>query len=139
MVFPFEYFDPLKTLKALAQERCTALLGVPTMFIAELGHPDFESFNLGSLRTGMMAGSPCPVEVMRQVIDSMGAREITIAYGQTEASPGITISAADDSIERRVTTVGNALPGVEVKLWIQKRGSNYPLVSKGSCAVAVSW
>ncbi len=116
MVFPSEYFDPLKTLKALDQERCTALLGVPTMFIAELGHPEFEGFNLGSLRTGMMAGSPCPVEVMRRVIDRMGAREITIAYGQTEASPGITLSAADDSIERRVTTVGKVLTNVEVKI-----------------------
>ena len=116
MVIPSEYFDPLQTLEAIAGERCTAVHGVPTMFIAQLGHPDFPQFDLSSLRTGVMAGSPCPIEVMREVIDRMGAERITIAYGQTEASPVITQTLADDSIERRVSTVGKVLPGVEVRL-----------------------
>ena len=116
IVIPSEHFDPLKTLQAVEQERCTALYGVPTMFIAELGHPEFENFDVSSLRTGIMAGSPCPIEVMRQVIDRMGAAEVTIAYGLTEASPVITQTATDDDIERRVSTVGRALPGVEVRL-----------------------
>ena len=116
MVIPSEYFDPLQTLEAIASERCTAVHGVPTMFIAQLGHPDFPKFDLGSLRTGVMAGSPCPIEVMREVIDRMGAERITIAYGQTEASPVITQTLADDSIERRVSTVGKVLPGVAVRL-----------------------
>ncbi len=116
MVIPSEYFDPLRTLQAIQAERCTAVHGVPTMFIAQLGHPEFDQFDLGSLRTGIMAGSPCPIEVMREVIDRMGAERITIAYGQTEASPVVTQTLADDSIERRVSTVGKALPGVEVRL-----------------------
>ncbi len=116
MVIPSEYFDPLQTLEAISSERCTAVHGVPTMFIAQLGHPDFPQFDLGSLRTGVMAGSPCPIEVMREVIDRMGAERITIAYGQTEASPVITQTLADDSIERRVSTVGMVLPGVAVRL-----------------------
>ena len=116
MVIPSEYFDPLKTLRALEQERCTAVHGVPTMFIAQLGHADFTQFDLSSLRTGIMAGSPCPIEVMREVIDRMGASRITIAYGQTEASPVVTQTLADDNIERRVSTVGKVLPGVEVRL-----------------------
>jgi fatty-acyl-CoA synthase len=116
MVIPSEYFDPLQTLRALEQERCTAVHGVPTMFIAQLGHADFAQFDLSSLRTGIMAGSPCPIEVMREVIDRMGASRITIAYGQTEASPVVTQTLADDSIERRVSTVGKVLPGVEVRL-----------------------
>lgn len=116
IVIPSEHFDPLKTLQAVEQERCTALYGVPTMFIAELGHPEFANFDVSSLRTGIMAGSPCPIEVMRQVIDRMGAAEVTIAYGQTEASPVITQTATDDDLERRVSTVGRALPGVEVRL-----------------------
>ena len=116
MIIPAEHFDARKTLQAVAQERCTALYGVPTMFIAQLGHPDFASFDVSSLRTGIMAGSPCPIEVMRQVIDRMGADRITIAYGQTEASPVITQTLTTDSIERRVATVGKALPGVETRL-----------------------
>ena len=116
MVIPAEYFDPLKSLIALDKERCTALTGVPTMFIAELGHPNFEQYDLSSLRTGCMAGSPCPIEVMRQVIERMGAAEMTIAYGLTEASPVITLTRSDDSIERRVTTVGLSIPNVEVKI-----------------------
>ena len=116
IVVPSEYFDPLKTLTAIEQEKCTALHGVPTMFIAQLGHPDFAEFDLSSLRTGMMAGSPCPIEVMRQVVDQMGAHGITIGYGLTEASPVITQTLIEDPIERRVSTVGTALPNVEVKL-----------------------
>ena len=116
MVVPSEYFDPRQTLQALETERCTAVHGVPTMFIAQLGHAEFDRFDLSSLRTGVMAGSPCPIEVMREVIDRMGAERITIAYGQTEASPVITQTVADDSIERRVSTVGKVLPGVEVRL-----------------------
>ena len=116
MVIPAEHFDPLQTLQAISDERCTAVHGVPTMFIAQLSHPDFAQFDLASLRTGIMAGSPCPIEVMREVIDRMGAERITIAYGLTEASPVITQTLADDSIERRVSTVGKVLPDVEVRL-----------------------
>ena len=116
IIVPAEHFDPLKTLQALEQERCTALYGVPTMFIAQLGHPEFDSFEIPSLRTGIMAGSPCPIEVMRQVIDRMGAHQMTIAYGQTEHSPVITQTFTSDSIERRVSTVGKVLPGVEARI-----------------------
>ena len=116
IVIPAEHFDPLKTLQALDKERCTALYGVPTMFIAQLGHPEFDNFDLSSLRTGIMAGSPCPIEVMRQVIDRMGAHQMTIAYGQTEHSPVITQTLTSDSIERRVSTVGKVLPGVEARV-----------------------
>ena len=129
MVIPSEYFDPLQTLRAIESERCTGVHGVPTMFIAELGHPDFDRFDLSSLRTGIMAGSPCPVEVMRQVIDRMGAERITICYGQTEASPVVTQTLADDSIERRVATVGRALPGIEVRLVDPETGA---IVGPGS-------
>ncbi len=116
IVIASEHFDPLKTLQALEQERCTALYGVPTMFIAQLDHPEFDSFDISSLRTGIMAGSPCPIEVMRQVIDRMGAHQMTIAYGQTEHSPVITQTLVSDSIERRVSTVGAVLPGVEARI-----------------------
>src|SRR5205807_9830233 len=116
MVFPAESFDPLATLEAIDKERCTALYGVPTMFLAQLHHPRFGEFNLPSLRTGIMAGSPCPIEVMRAVGDKMGAREMTIGYGLTEAAPIITQTRTTDSIEHRVGTVGTVLPGVDVKL-----------------------
>lgn len=131
MVIPAEYFDPLKTLVAVEQERCTALHGVPTMFIAELGHADFDKFNLRSLRTGIMAGSPCPIEIMRQVMDRMGAREMTIGYGLTEASPVITLTSTDDAIERRVTTVGPPLPKVEVKIVDPETGQEVPRGQQG--------
>jgi fatty-acyl-CoA synthase len=131
MVIPAEYFDPLKSLIAVDRERCTALTGVPTMFIAELGHPNFEKFNLSSLRTGLMAGSPCPIEVMRQVIHRMGAREMTIGYGLTEASPVVTLTSADDTIERRVTTVGPPLPNVEVKIVDPEAGQEAPTGQQG--------
>ena len=116
IIIASEHFDPLKTLQALERERCTALYGVPTMFIAQLGHEDFDSFDVSSLRTGIMAGSPCPIKVMRQVIDRMGAHQMTIAYGQTEHSPVITQTLVSDSIERRVSTVGAVLPGVEARI-----------------------
>jgi fatty-acyl-CoA synthase len=113
---PVEIFDPLKVLQTVEAERCTALHGVPTMFIAELEHPDFAKFDLSHLRTGIMAGSNCPIEVMKKVIRDMNASEITIAYGQTESSPVITQTRTDDEIELRVTTVGRSLPDVEVKI-----------------------
>ncbi len=113
---PVESFDAETVLQAVDRERCTALLGVPTMFIAELEHPDFENYDTSSLRTGIMAGSPCPMEVMKKVVDVMGASEITIAYGQTESSPVITQTRTDDPLERRVSTVGRKLPDVEVKI-----------------------
>ncbi len=93
MVIPAPGFDPKATLEAVAQERCTSLYGVPTMFIAELNHPEFDSYDLSSLRTGIMAGSPCPVEVMKQVVDRMGMTEVTICYGMTETSPVSTMTA----------------------------------------------
>jgi fatty-acyl-CoA synthase len=113
---PVEIFDPLKVLQTIEAEKCTAVHGVPTMFIAELEHPDFRKFDISSLRTGIMAGSPCPIEVMKRVIRDMHASEITIAYGQTESSPVITQTRTDDPIELRVATVGRALPDVEVKI-----------------------
>jgi len=131
MVIPSEYFEPLKVLQAVQQERCTALHGVPTMFIAQLGHERFADFDLSSLRTGMMAGSPCPIEVMRQVVDRMGAREITIGYGQTEASPVITLTRTEDTLERRVSTVGTVLPNVEVKLVDPETGVETPTGEQG--------
>jgi fatty-acyl-CoA synthase len=113
---PVESFDAEAVLTAVDQERCTALLGVPTMFIAELDHPDFEQYDTSSLRTGIMAGSPCPMEVMKNVVDVMGADEITIAYGQTESSPVITQTRTDDPLELRVSSVGRKLPDVEVRI-----------------------
>jgi fatty-acyl-CoA synthase len=116
MIIPAESFSPTATLDAIEQERGTAVYGVPTMFIAELQDPSFNGRDLSSLRTGIMAGSPCPIEIMRQVIDRMGAREMTIAYGLTEASPVITQTRTDDPLELRVETVGRPLPGLEVKV-----------------------
>ena len=116
IVIPAPAFDPVATLRAVAQERCTSLYGVPTMFIAELGAPDFDSYDLSSLRTGIMAGSPCPVEVMKQVVDRMGMTEVTICYGMTETSPVSTQTRADDTLDRRVSTVGRVHPHVEVKV-----------------------
>jgi fatty-acyl-CoA synthase len=116
MVIPAESFDAAATLDAIEKERATALYGVPTMFIAQLQHPSLPNRDLTSLRTGVMAGSPCPIEVMRQVIDVLGAREVTIGYGLTEASPIITQSRTTDPLELRVETVGRLLPGVEAKI-----------------------
>jgi len=116
MIVPADSFQPTATLEAVERERATSLYGVPTMFIAQLQDATFAGRNLTSLRTGIMAGSPCPIEVMRQVIDKMGARDLTIAYGQTEASPVITQTRTDDPIELRVETVGRPIPGFEVKV-----------------------
>lgn len=113
-----EQFDAEKVLKAVSDEKCTALHGVPTMFIAELNHPDFENFDLSHLRTGIMAGSTCPIEVMKDVMNKMGADEITITYGQTESSPAITQTRTDDPLELKVSTVGKPHPNVEVKITI---------------------
>jgi fatty-acyl-CoA synthase len=116
MVYPAETFDPLATLQAVSEERCTALYGVPTMFIAQLDHPQFAHFDLKSLRTGIMAGSPCPIEVMKRVQNRMNMREVTIAYGMTETSPVSTQCATDDPLELRVSTVGRVLPHIEIKI-----------------------
>jgi fatty-acyl-CoA synthase len=116
MVIPAPGFDPAATLAAVAEERCTSLYGVPTMFIAELGLDDFGSYDLSSLRTGIMAGSPCPVEVMKRVVADMGMTEVTICYGMTETSPVSTQTRATDDLDRRVSTVGQVHPHVEVKV-----------------------
>lgn len=116
IVIPSPYFDPIAALTAVEKEKCTALHGVPTMFIAELEHPEFRRFDLTSLRTGIMAGSPCPIEVMKRVNNQMHMSEVTIAYGQTESSPVITQTTPDDSFEYRVETVGKPLPFLEVKI-----------------------
>jgi fatty-acyl-CoA synthase len=126
IVIPAPAFDPVATLRAVAQERCTSLYGVPTMFIAELGAPDFDSYDLSSLRTGIMAGSPCPVEVMKQVVDRMGMTEVTICYGMTETSPVSTQTRADDTLDRRVSTVGRVHPHVEIKVVDPVTGRTLP-------------
>ncbi|MGW4483234.1 AMP-binding protein [Amycolatopsis sp. NPDC004368] len=126
MVIPAPAFDPRATLEAVEAERCTSLYGVPTMFIAELNHPDFGEFGLSSLRTGIMAGSPCPVEVMKQVIDRMGMTEVSICYGMTETSPVSTQTRADDSVERRVSTVGRVGPHLESKVVDPETGLTVP-------------
>ena len=130
MVYPSEGFDPLATLQAVSEERCTSLYGVPTMFIAMLGHPDFKSFDLTSLRTGVMAGSPCPIEVMKRVIGEMNMREVTICYGMTETSPVSFQSAISDPIERRVSTVGRVHPHVEVRI-VDAEGNTTPAGAAG--------
>ena len=128
---PVETFNPEQVLQTVAAERCTALHGVPTMFIAELEHPSFRRYDLSSLRTGIMAGAPCPAEVMKRVIRDMHASEITIAYGQTESSPVITQTRTDDPIELRVATVGRALPNVEVKIVDIETGASLPPGKQG--------
>jgi fatty-acyl-CoA synthase len=126
MVIPSPAFDPRATLEAVARERCTSLYGVPTMFIAELSHPGFEDHDLSSLRTGIMGGSPCPVEIMKQVLSRMGMKEVTICYGMTETSPVSTQTRADDSLDRRVTTVGLVHPHAEVKIVDPETGLTLP-------------
>ena len=134
MVFPGEAFEPLETLNALAKERCTALHGVPTMFIAAVDHPEFSGFDLGGLRTGIMAGAPCPIELMRRVVDEMHMREVTIAYGMTETAPVSFQSAVDDPLERRVSTVGRVQPHVETKI-VDAEGRTVPVGEQGElCA-----
>src|SRR5262245_44192432 len=131
MVIPAESFDPLATLETIAAERCTSLYGVPTMFIAQLSHPRFGEFDLSSLRTGIMAGSPCPVEVMKQVQSSMHMPEVTICYGMTETSPVSTQSSWDDPLERRVSTVGRVHPYVEIKIVDPESGAIVPRGAPG--------
>jgi len=130
MVFPGEGFDPLATLQTVSEERCTALHGVPTMFIAQLDHPEFAKFDLSSLRTGIMAGSPCPIEVMKRAVAKMNLREITIAYGMTETSPVSFQSSTTDPLERRVSTVGRIQPHLEVKI-IDRDGRIVPTGTAG--------
>ncbi|MGY3341506.1 MULTISPECIES: AMP-binding protein [unclassified Bradyrhizobium] len=144
MVYPGEGFDPLATLRAIEQEKCTTLYGVPTMFIAELDHPEFKNFNLRSLRTGIMAGAPCPIEVMKRVNTEMNMGEVTIAYGMTETSPVSFQSATDDPLERRVSTVGRIHPHVEVKIVdlegrIVKRGERGELCTRGYSVMLGYW
>ncbi len=131
LVLPAAQFDARSTLEAVEAERCTALYGVPTMFIAEFGLPDFASYNLTSLRTGVMAGSPCPIELMKRVVGEMHCPELTICYGQTESSPVITMSATSDSLERRVATVGRALPATEVRIADAATGATLPVGEQG--------
>ncbi len=128
---PVEIFDPLKVLQTVEKEKCTAVHGVPTMFIAELEHPDFKKFDLSTLRTGIMAGSNCPIEVMKKVNSDMHASEITIAYGQTESSPVITQTRTDDALELRVATVGRSLPDVETKIVDIETGATLPPGKQG--------
>src|SRR6267154_5953544 len=144
MVYPSEGFDPLATLETIAAERCTALHGVPTMFIAEMDHPDFAKFDLSSLRTGIMAGSPCPIEVMRRAIERMHLSEITIAYGMTETSPVSFQCSTDDPIVRRVSTVGRVLPHIEVNIVdaegrIVPRGTAGELLTRGYSVMLGYW
>jgi fatty-acyl-CoA synthase len=130
MVFPGEVFDPSATLAAASEEKCTALHGVPTMFIAELDVPEFAQFDLSRLRTGIMAGAPCPIETMKRVVTQMNMREVTIAYGMTETSPVSFQSSTDDPIDKRVTTVGRVQPHLEVKL-VDFDGKVVPIGEKG--------
>ena len=131
MVIPSPGFDPKATLAAVEAQRCTSLYGVPTMFIAEFAEPDFERYELSSLRTGIMAGSPCPVEVMKQVIARMGMTEVQICYGMTETSPVSTQTRADDSLDRRVSTVGRVGPHLEVKIVDPDTGLTVPRGTPG--------
>ena len=126
MVVPSPGFDAAAALRACEQERCTSLYGVPTMFIAELGEPDLDNYDLSSLRTGIMAGSPCPVEVMKQVVDRMNMDQVTIAYGMTETSPVSTQTSADDTLDKRVSTVGRTHPHVEVRIADPDTGDTVP-------------
>ena len=131
MVIPAPGFDAAATLRAVQQEKCTSLYGVPTMFIAELGLPDFAGYDLSSLRTGIMAGSPCPAEVMKRVIAEMNMTEVTICYGMTETSPVSTQTRADDDLERRVSTVGRVHPNLEIKVVDPATGRTAPLGEAG--------
>ena len=131
MVIPAPSFDPVATLEAVQAERCTSLYGVPTMFIAELSAPGFADYDLSSLRTGIMAGSPCPVEVMKQVMSRMSMREVSICYGMTETSPVSTQTRVDDSLDRRVSTVGRVGPHLEVKVVDPATGATVPRGTPG--------
>jgi len=144
MILPGEAFEPQSVLEAVAAERCTALYGVPTMFIAELEHPEFRGYDLRTLRTGVMAGAPCPVEVMKRVISAMHMSEVTIAYGMTETSPVSFQSGRDDTIERRVATVGSIHPHLEVKIVdsegrVTPRGERGELLTRGYSVMHGYW
>lgn len=144
MVYPSAAFEPATTLLAVEQERCTLLYGVPTMFIAELNHPDFAGFDLSSLRGGIMAGSPCPIEVMRQVMTQMHMRDVTIAYGMTETSPVSLQTRISDTVTQRVETVGTVSPHIEVKLvddagFIVPRGQQGELCTRGYSVMRGYW
>ena len=132
---PVERYSPVPVMNAISVEKCTAVHGVPTMFIAMLEHAQFPQFDFSSLRTGIMAGSPCPIEVMKKVIEKMNMREIVIVFGQTEASPGCTMTTTSDSLEKRVNTVGRAFPGVECKIIDPDTGETLPADKAGEfCA-----
>jgi fatty-acyl-CoA synthase len=135
IILPQWTFDPRATLKAVHDERATSVYGVPAMYVAELALPDFASFNLTSLRTGMMSGAPCPVELMKRVLNEMHCRELVIAYGQTETSPVVTMSDADDSIEIRVSTVGRAMPQTEIQIASMVTGETLPVGEQGEVCV----
>jgi fatty-acyl-CoA synthase len=131
LVYPAAAFDPQATLAAVAEERCTSLYGVPAMFIAELAEPGFDDYDLSSLRTGIMAGAPCPVEVMKQVVDRMGMTQVTVAYGMTETSPVSAQTRAADTLDRRVSTVGRVHPHVEIKIVDAETGVTVPRGTPG--------
>ena len=131
LVIPSAQFDPLASLRAIDEERCTTIYGVPTMFIAELDHPGFSQYDMSSLRTGIMAGAPCPIELMKRVVAEMHCSEMTIGYGQTEASPIVTQTSTDDPLEIRVSTVGRALPCTEVKIVHSEDGQTLPAGEQG--------
>ena len=144
MIYPDEGFEAEAVLQTVQQERCTALHGVPTMFIAVLDHPDFKNYDLASLRTGIMAGSPCPTEVMKRVVEQMNMRQVTIAYGMTETSPVSFQSSVDDPVERRVSTVGRVQPHIEVKIvneqgTIVPRGGTGELLTRGYSVMLGYW
>ncbi len=145
MVVPGEAYDPLAAMETVQAERCTSLYGVPTMFIGELEHPDFDRFDFSSLRTGIMAGSPCPIEVMKKVQSKMNMREVTICYGMTETSPVSTQSTTDDPLDKRVSTVGRIHPHVEIKVvnpesgGVAPRGERGELCTRGYCVMLGYW
>ena len=134
-IVALDHFHPVRVMETLQNEECTGVHGVPTMFISMLEHPDFNKFKFPKLRTGIMAGSPCPVKVMQQVVDVMGASEITIAYGLTENSPVCTQTRVDDSIERRVSTVGRSLPFIEVKIVDPETNEDLPPNTQGELVI----
>jgi fatty-acyl-CoA synthase len=134
MILPSATFDALATLEAIHEERATAIYGVPTMFIAELEHPAFDTFDLRSLRTGMMAGAPCPIEIMKRVVNDMHCMGMIVGYGQTESSPIITMSAVEDDLARRVSTVGQACANTEVKI-VSTNGETAPAGEQGELCV----
>ena len=144
IVYPAEWFDPQRTLEAVHVERCTVLYGVPTMFIAELDHPSFGNYDLTCLRTGIMAGAPCPIEVMKRVVADMHLRQITIAYGMTETSPVSFQSSTDDPVEKRVSTVGRIHPHLQVKIVdaegrVVPRGGSGELLTRGYSVMKSYW